>query len=516
MRRTILLCLFLGFFCYQIKAQLSTEEIPYSWGRYKNDIARQSIPVQTLQSFDRASIDREDSVNNGNTAPFRFGYPHEVNLSLYNSGTWQTTSDSGRLWTLRIYSQDALSLNLLYDKFWLPEGAKFFIYSTDKQQYIGAFTSQNNKGDKDNNLGFATSLLFTNDIVLEYYEPKGINDTGIISVSHIVSGYRYIFDIVKSRDGELLSCHNDINCIEGANWRQEKNAVAYVIMGWYGGGSGALLNTTANDNTPIFLSAYHCFNLSASTTQWIFYWNYESTTCDGEATIDNNKTTIGADLLAMRENTDFMLLKLIEDPAKNRNITTYYLGWDRSASSASSGVCIHHPKGAQKKISKTDNAIINFSSTFCFNLDNCVRPNTHWQVLFTNGTTESGSSGSPLLNQDRRVIGQLRGGYGDCPPNVTKYFGRFDLSWDGNDSSVRLRDWLDPNNTTVVLDGTACNPINFTNQSVSTDNTIINCNNINVKNVKIKDGATLILDADGDVTIESDFEVELGSELEIK
>ena len=28
------------------------------------------------------------------------------------------------------------------------------------------------------------------------------------------------------------------------------------------------------------------------------------------------------------------------------------------------------------------------------------------------GTTEGGSSGSPLFNQDHRVIGQLHGGYG--------------------------------------------------------------------------------------------------------
>jgi hypothetical protein len=29
--------------------------------------------------------------------------------------------------------------NLLYDKFWLSDGAKFFIYSEDKKQHIGAF-----------------------------------------------------------------------------------------------------------------------------------------------------------------------------------------------------------------------------------------------------------------------------------------------------------------------------------------------------------------------------------------
>lgn len=62
----------------------------------------------------------------------------------------------------------------------------------------------------------------------------------------------------------------------------------------------------------------------------------------------------------------------------------------------------------------------------------------------------------------------------------------------------------------------ACPIINFVNQTVTTDTTVTNnCGDINVQNVKVQNGAKLILDAAGEVNIISDFEVELGSEFEI-
>jgi hypothetical protein len=46
--------------------------------------------------------------------------------------------------------------------------------------------------------------------------------------------------------------------------------------------------------------------------------------------------------------------------------------------------------------------------------------------------------------------------------------------------------------------------------------TILSCGDINIQNVKVKNGAKLILDAAGEVNIISDFDVELGSEFEIR
>jgi adenine deaminase len=59
-------------------------------------------------------------------------------------------------------------------------------------------------------------------------------------------------------------------------------------------------------------------------------------------------------------------------------------------------------------------------------------------------------------------------------------------------------------------------PVNFINQTVTTATTVTSCGDINVQNVTVTNGAKLTLDAAGETVIESNFEVQSGSELEIK
>jgi len=69
-------------------------------------------------------------------------------------------------------------------------------------------------------------------------------------------------------------------------------------------------------------------------------------------------------------------------------------------------------------------------------------------------------------------------------------------------------------NYLTLLGSQACTTVNL-NQPVNTNQTITNCNII-VQNVNVTSGAKLTLDAAETTTIESNFEVQLGSELEIK
>jgi len=71
-----------------------------------------------------------------------------------------------------------------------------------------------------------------------------------------------------------------------------------------------------------------------------------------------------------------------------------------------------------------------------------------WEI----GVTEGGSSGSPLFDQNGRVIGQLFAGNADCSGTTDNddydVYGRFATSWDANPGTTtpatRLKDWLDP------------------------------------------------------------------------
>lgn len=453
-----------------VYAQLSTNEQPFSF-RSENMYlfqTRNAIPAQivklpvTIEDLEKTDSDTEKLKDK----PVRFGYPISVNWNTNNSGTWQNLKNGDKLWQLEINSPGALSINLLYDKFWLPEGASFFIYSKDKKQYIGAFTSINNKGTCDKPRGFATGFIYGDNTVLEYYQPAHVMDTAIISIESVVYGYRYINIPEILRDESNIgynqsgNCQVNINCPEGEDWQLEKRAVALMVGDGMLYGTGALINNAAQDKRPLFLTANHCLDFpygkydavsKPNMDQYMFYWNYEAPSCSVGGVEPAKLSTAGAKVLANNEYSDFALLSLIEDPADLSGYEPYYLGWDRTTSLSSTGVVgIHHPSGDVKKIATS------------FKLPTQSTP--YWRVYWSqtgNGfsVTEGGSSGSPLLTRNtHRIVGQLYGGSPiNCSNPAEDYalYGQFYLSWDyGTSSQRRLKDWLDPNNTGIqFIDG---------------------------------------------------------------
>ncbi|MEO1436677.1 MAG: T9SS type A sorting domain-containing protein, partial [Bacteroidota bacterium] len=83
--------------------------------------------------------------------------------------------------------------------------------------------------------------------------------------------------------------------------------------------------------------------------------------------------------------------------------------------------------------------------------------NTHWRVEdWDLGTTEPGSSGSPLFDLNGRIIGQLSGGFAACGNNLEDWYGKVWYSWDQVNANPlnNLEAWLDPNGTgATFLDG---------------------------------------------------------------
>jgi subtilisin-like proprotein convertase family protein len=79
------------------------------------------------------------------------------------------------------------------------------------------------------------------------------------------------------------------------------------------------------------------------------------------------------------------------------------------------------------------------------------------------GTTEGGSSGSPLFNNQRQVVGQLHGGAAACGNNAYDTYGWFYSSWEGGGSvNNALKYWLDPDDTGVTsFDGREWEACNF-------------------------------------------------------
>ncbi len=253
--------------------------------------------------------------------------------------------------------------------------------------------------------------------------------------------------------GDSQPCEVNVHCPEGDPWSDEIRSVA-LIIGSFGTRicNGVLVNNVRADFTPYLLTADYCIkdihgNYDPSLpNSWIFVFNYESPTC---VSVDGplNQTTTGATLLAHDSLRDFSLVQLNEPPPDTYNV--YYAGWSTLLVTPATGTCIHHPRGDVKKISLDYDSLTSsdfFDSTGF----------THWRVgSWDIGTTEIGTYGAPLFDQNHLIVGLYAGGSASCTNPSPDWFGKFYQSmYAGTSSANRLADWLDPDTTgTLQLSG---------------------------------------------------------------
>ncbi|MBN4081448.1 T9SS type A sorting domain-containing protein [Caldithrix abyssi] len=426
-----------------LQGQVSEGGDPHSFSAFLPG----NIHTVNMAAVDVAALLAEDEAEAREGVPFRFGYPFEVDLGLNNAGTWTELPNGDRIWRLRIIAPGARSINLLYDDFWLPKGARFFIYNADRSIVNGAFTVANNKEHGK----FSTAPVKGPISILEYYEPAYVQGAGRLHISRVVHAYKE-FALPPGEEEPpppSSSCNNNVNCPGYELWENEKQAVVMILTA---GGtricSGVMINNVKQDLEPYLLTANHCLGSEAT---WIIMFNYESPDCsDSEG--PTNQTTSGTMLKASNSASDFALLHLYIPPPRRYNVR--YAGWSNIDTAPQSSVSIHHPNGKIKKLADDwDSAIsASFGTTIA---------NSHWKVDFNVGTVEHGSSGAPLFDQNRRIAGQLHGttnplftGNNYCEITDAEY-GKFSLSWNsGSSSSTRLKEWLDPNDTgATILNG---------------------------------------------------------------
>ncbi|MCB0782468.1 MAG: hypothetical protein KDC03_23515, partial [Flavobacteriales bacterium] len=146
----------------------------------------------------------------------------------------------------------------------------------------------------------------------------------------------------------------------------------------------------------------------------------------------------------------FVLLELFNTPPPSYDV--YYLGWDRSGNTPQSTTVIHHPLYDVKKISFDDDPATSYQVT---PYQGAPQDTYLWRTYWDDGIVQAVSSGSPALDQNKRMVGHMWEGAQTCSNSATVYtgFAKFDRSWNGSSPANRLRDWLDPSNSTTALDG---------------------------------------------------------------
>ncbi len=409
------------------------------------------IPFVQTATPNLDAVQMEDAITDlDKSAPYRFGIEYNVNYNLQNSGLWIFDDANNKAtWFLGVQCNGAKSINFIFNQFHLVKGSEMFIWSGTRDEFIGKITEKNNSEARV----LGTTLIHDDEAVIELSVPISRMHEVQLSLGTIVHGYRTVLSSHLSDDleqrgpyGTSGNCNNNVNCPVGADWQIEKKSVALILDGGFSACTGALVNNTANDGTPYFLTANHCY--AANVGSWVFVFNHETTGCTGN-TGPTNQTVSGSVLRARNAGSDFCLLELNSVPPASYNVQ--YSGWDASdANTVSSAVGIHHPSGDLKKISFENNPVTQgaWGGAQTWDVD-------QWD----DGITEPGSSGSPLFDQNHRIIGQLFGGGSACNGNTENgqgdSYGRFGVSWDaGATTATRLREWLDPGNSGVlVLDG---------------------------------------------------------------
>ncbi len=433
MLRIALFSIACALFLVNVNAQISEGGTPHSTSLYSLK-STSSVPVIRLEKLDIEKFRNEELHNN---LPCRFGIYKDTLINLKSVAKVDAISGKGKIWRMEIRNENALSLQVSFEKFRVPEGAELFLYNDDMTRIAGAFTKRNIRDD----LQFVVADFRGNHVILEYFEPDNPEYEGQLIIGSLGQGYEDPFQ-AKSASTEFIN----INCPIGKDAQLIKHAVCRMVFrsGPYQSYcSGSLINNVKQDETPYFLTANHCISTSTEASSLITYYNYEISGCTGD-TADYKTLTGGASLLTTGQSSDFTLLKLNESVPGSYQ--PYYAGWNAYDSADIYVTSVHVPFQQTKKISIDYDSIFSSPIEVTWDDESVSPVGSHWVVFFDQGKTMGGSSGGPLFNKRNQILGQLHGGDEDYD-----FFGKMYYSYKTKNTTYpSLRSFLDPDSTAVM------------------------------------------------------------------
>lgn len=376
----------------------------------------------------------------------KFAQQFTVNYTPDNSGTWTAQPDGIRIWRLLISSPGAYSINLIFDRYVLPPGAKLFIYNTEGTDIKGAFTSANNQPSGI----LATAPVTGDQVIVEYQEPAkpqfkaelmvGAVNHDFLGVQHLKYGASF---------GNSQYCNVDVSCYDINHSMEVRRAVVKIIIDGQELCTGTMINSLASQPKPYMITSAHCFKLDASANTTLLYFNYETPYCSEIIEGNPEYTLSGGQAKVMVNDLDIALVEMNNMPPAYYR--PYFAGWTLNSVAFGPFKAIHHPNGDVKKISTYDGDLAPASFNMSGNYPYAQVDNFHWWVKkWTTGSTEGGSSGGPLFDGNNNFLGGLSGGAATCLSPVDDYYWQFYKAWDlRSQSNQQFKAWLDPFNSGV-------------------------------------------------------------------
>ncbi|HMN04544.1 MAG TPA: hypothetical protein PKD45_02365 [Flavobacteriales bacterium] len=422
----------------QAAAQAPQGGSPWNWHQH-------GVPVAAWATTELGAMEADPSgepLGGDQAAGGRIGIQRPLQIDLAEQGEWTTLVDGRRLCRYAITSPGARMISIQFSAFRPAEGAKLFVYDAGRTRFLGAYTADNETATGN----FATAFLPGNSVVVEYQMPPAAPHADI-RIEGITHAWKNLWARGEARDFnpgyQSAPCQVNVACPEANGWEQQVRSVVMFARPDGNTCNGTLVNNALQDGKPYVLIANHCYQPNES--QWVFYFNYQSPTCVGD-TGQTAQTIVGAVKRSGTYAGDYCLMELLQAPPAAFN--PYYAGWDRTGAVPLSGASFHNPLSDVKKV-----------GIFAQPATTASEPETGtpcWQVYWSTGLMEPASSGAPLFNQQKRLVGYQVDGIQNCgtATTVPSLSAKLSAVWsDGSTPATRLSDWLDPNSNTVELDG---------------------------------------------------------------
>ena len=313
--------------------------------------ATQELFVDMPKFDDQAALWRSQQ-DKSDFKSLEFAHKFDVHLRPDNSGITFNYGNT-KVWRIGIRSRGAYSLNILFSKYRLPEGAKVFVYNSDQTEILGSYTSENNS---DLNL-LPVQPIGGDEVIIEYHLPSDIVDAGELEIGEVNHDFVGIFRATEPRD-PVQSCHPNLICYP-EDIEPGSGVVALIINGTTYC-TGSLVNNSSEDGTPYLLTATHCLNNDYDSRflnnrrynmvagNIVAFFNYDSPVCSPDIRGPLQMTLASADSVLISERHDISLLKFKQTPPKEYH--PYYLGWNANSALSSPFHGIHHPNGGIKKV----------------------------------------------------------------------------------------------------------------------------------------------------------------------
>jgi len=400
------------------------------------------------------------SQNNNTSAPLQIGQGRVVPATaspqdLAGKLQWNTLADGTQVAALAFSAEGARAIRLGVLARRVPAGAVLRFYGEDGADVVEKTSAQLEQLRQINEggglVGDDARMVWgpvTAGAVsmLEVQLPAGADASqlqlAVPQLSHLTQTVQQTLagPEVPTEIGASGSCNLDVTC--NADLQAESRSVAKMVFTSGGSSylcSGTLMNDAKGSLTLYFLTANHCLSTQAEASSLITYWFFRAASCGSSLLNSAAKySATGAKLLYTEKTSDATLLQL-NGPIPVESGVVYagsYFG--SGLTTGTSVVDVHHPSGDMQKYSVggvTGYATCTLAGNGYFS---CAPASSStgqmYEVGWTQGTVEPGSSGSALLvkqGNTRYVTGMLNSGTPGCsaPPGSKYYYGRFDLAY---------------------------------------------------------------------------------------